>query len=766
MRGNGRYLAAASALALICSGVLADQARAQASTKGTTIDELIVTAERRAQNLQTTAISATVLDQKTLEAKGVVGLTTLQYAAPGLQISDYSSANTFNIRGIGQAQVDIDLPSGVVIYRDGVPTLTGYFQNAPYYDIASVEVLRGPQGTFVGKSAAAGAVFIRTRDPELGVTNGELTAGVGNRNFYEGTIVFNGAVSDTFSMRVAYHGEFRHSLFDSITSNPLPGTPKDKTAAGAAFSGGDHRELHSIRIGLRWKPTDNFDAIFKTDYDHLDFGCHCTSGFVPTTGAEEGPEQPDRERAAHLCGQGRPLLAEPELHLRRGWLLKSLTGFSTVKTRADWDVNGSNPAPFIFRSGGKFTNYSEEVDILSPADKPLRFTGGIFAQRYVNDIPQFPQPGLGFYTDNSQNPLLVTNWKRNDKTLGIFGQAAYDITEALELQLGVRWTHFEFDQFSQAILLPRVLNLPFNEPPGGVKANLDEKSVDWKVNLNYELSDSQFLYALVSRGHTPGSVNVLSTAVSPGTKDPYKEMEVINYEGGLEGHLHGRPAAHPAGGLLPDLQELPGRLRLRGRSGHPAAVDGVGIPQRAHPQQDLRRGARRPGPLRRPAARFRRRLLEEQAGVVRAAPEHLRAGVRRPRGHRPRGHDHAVRAEVHRQRRRRLHLPPTGDGLPGRRRGDADATRGRRLQVHVLRQPLPQPGHSAGKRGPGQRLDPLRAGSVVGEPVGDQPVRPRVRRGQAERDRRQRRHHRHRLHGPAAPLRPAGGPQLLILPPH
>src|SRR6185369_16738831 len=98
------------------------------------------------------------------------------------QISDYASANTFNIRGIGQAQVDIDLPSGVVIYRDGVPTLTGYFQNAPYYDIASVEVLRGPQGTFVGKSAAAGAVFIRTRDPELGSTGGDLTLGAGNRS--------------------------------------------------------------------------------------------------------------------------------------------------------------------------------------------------------------------------------------------------------------------------------------------------------------------------------------------------------------------------------------------------------------------------------------------------------------------------------------------------------------------------------------------------------------------------------------------------------
>src|SRR5215204_2956454 len=98
MRGNGRYWATASALALICSGVAAGEAQAQtARSDPNTVGELVVTAERRDQNLQTTAISATVLDQQLLEAKGVVGLTTLQYAAPGLQISDYSSANTFNI---------------------------------------------------------------------------------------------------------------------------------------------------------------------------------------------------------------------------------------------------------------------------------------------------------------------------------------------------------------------------------------------------------------------------------------------------------------------------------------------------------------------------------------------------------------------------------------------------------------------------------------------------------------------------------------------
>src|SRR5258706_7410609 len=162
-------------------GGAAHAATATTDSGGTTVDTLVITAERRTENLQTAAISATVLDEKGLEAKSVIGLNSLQFAAPGVQISDFSSANTFNIRGIGQSAVPIDLPSGVVIYRDGVPTLTGYFQNAPYYDMASVEVLRGPQGTFVGKNASAGAVFIRTRDPELGDFAGEVMASAGHR---------------------------------------------------------------------------------------------------------------------------------------------------------------------------------------------------------------------------------------------------------------------------------------------------------------------------------------------------------------------------------------------------------------------------------------------------------------------------------------------------------------------------------------------------------------------------------------------------------
>ncbi|HEY1425959.1 MAG TPA: TonB-dependent receptor plug domain-containing protein, partial [Caulobacteraceae bacterium] len=358
--GRLAYMRHAAASALVGAVVLVGATAHAADTRdssssgtkntSTTTGELVVTAERRVENLQTTAISATVLDSKALEAKGITGLTALQTAAPGIQISDYSSANTFNIRGIGQSQVDIDLPSGVVIYRDGVPTLTGYFQNAPYYDMAGVEVLRGPQGTFVGKSAAAGAVFIRTRDPELGSWNGSGQVGFGNRDFYEFTGVENMPLTGDFALRLSIHGEARGSLFDSIRSNPIPGGLAVTGLAGGPFLGDDDRRLLSGRIGLLWQPTDRLRIVAKTDIDYLHFGSHATTGFNPATGLPEDMRNPIVNGPHGYTDKGVRSSLDISYDFPGGYKLTSLTGFSEVKTRADWDINGSNPFAFYFKS--------------------------------------------------------------------------------------------------------------------------------------------------------------------------------------------------------------------------------------------------------------------------------------------------------------------------------------------------------------------------------------------------------------------------------
>lgn len=506
------------------------------------LQEVVVTAQRRNESMQTTAISATVLTGEMLADKGIVNLTSVQQAAPGIIIADYGSANTFNIRGIGQARVDIDLPSGVAIYRDGVPTLTGYFQNAPYYDMASLEVLRGPQGTFGGKSAAAGALFLHTRDPVLSETSADLMAGFGNYSYLETTGVFNMPIGSTAAIRASIHMESRASLYDSIRSNPLPGG----AGAGGDFHGDDNRKIHSGRIGVLWRPNDAFEAILKVDLDKLYFGAHISSGLDPVTGVAQDIRNPIVNGPHYYEDHGYRTSLNLHYKLPNGVTIGSLTGYSYVFTHADWDINGADPRPFSLASKGTFKNASEEINFVSPKDGKINWVAGVFLQRYENDIPA---DGFGFLTNNTTSPSYVTPWKKNENTYAAFGQVGFVFSPELELQVGARWGHYDFDQFTHFVIDFSALgggpNTSFFdlEPPDGTKQHYKENSTDWKINLNYQPSPEHFLYASIARGHSPGSINLASPSFfADRDHGTYQPMKVTNFEVGwkasfLDRHL-------------------------------------------------------------------------------------------------------------------------------------------------------------------------------------------------------------------------------------
>ena len=139
----------------------------------------MVTAERRRTNLQTTPIAATVMTGDKVAASGVTIVDQLQFISPSATVNNFGQGIDFNIRGIGKAEHNTQTTTGVITYRDGVATFPGYFTAEPYYDIASVEILRGPQGTFVGQNATGGAVFVTSQDPVInGGHTGYFQAGV------------------------------------------------------------------------------------------------------------------------------------------------------------------------------------------------------------------------------------------------------------------------------------------------------------------------------------------------------------------------------------------------------------------------------------------------------------------------------------------------------------------------------------------------------------------------------------------------------------
>lgn len=472
------------------------------------LEEVVVTAQRRTTDLQSTAISASVLSGEDLIDKSINNLEFIQYSAPSVKISNYGSANVFSIRGVGRTQVDIDVPSGVVIYRDGAPTIAGYFQGEPYFDIKSIEVLRGPQGTFVGKSASGGAVFINTRDPELGDhVSGSIEGGYGNNDTKEVTGIVNIPVNDTFAVRGAFKHLDSNDFYDSITGN-YTGHPGE-------------RDLNSFRGSLLWTPNKNFEALVKVDYHDLDFGGNAVSsyGTDPYNVVNNGDIR-YHDKSTRVVG-------DLSYIFNNGVKLRSLSAYQFLDSVNNLDINASDPLFYQFKSSFTVDIISEEINLISPEDQRLRWVLGFLYFQQEADVPYWQKDGFtftggGFGTDY---PWLTSPWFKHEDEWSIFGHVAYNLTDKLDIEAGLRYSDYYTDQFTEWVFgdgtTPPTLVFA---PPGTQK--LSEGSVDGQITLNYTVNEQHFLYALISRGHTVGGINIF-----PPFRE-YKEMEVWNYEGG------------------------------------------------------------------------------------------------------------------------------------------------------------------------------------------------------------------------------------------
>lgn len=492
-----------------------DASASQKEAANDGLEEIVVTAQRRSEGLQQVPISATVLTGDMLAAKGVDGINSLQYAAPGLTMADYGSANVLNIRGIGRSAVDIELPSGVVLYRDGVPTFPGYFQNEPYFDIAGVEVLKGPQGTFVGKSAAGGAIFIRTASPDLERFSGKIEAEYGNYDQYGGTVVLNAPLSNTFGVRVAY----RHFQRDKILGNSLTGN----------FTGRPGRpNQDSVRIGALWEPSTAFTGEIRLDLSDLNFGGNLTSSFgAPLYDYVQNANFAYRDRSARLVGK-------MAYNFDSGLQLTSVSGYQGVHTTNNFDRNGAAPRNDRFDSDGTFKLYSQEFNLISPDDSshPFSYVVGVFYQRTETVIEDFRNNGFNFYGDvgdlgglvqGTQFPYLGLNkpYTKIEDDISAFVDVKYKFSDKFSVEMGVRYSKYKTSNDTEIVIGDGLSDPTIPFFAGTQKLNEDD--LDGKITFSYFPTPEHNLYANVAKAHVTGGFNIVGGA-------PFLKEKVYNYE--------------------------------------------------------------------------------------------------------------------------------------------------------------------------------------------------------------------------------------------
>ncbi|GAA0649993.1 TonB-dependent receptor [Brevundimonas lenta] len=498
-----------SAVALLwCGAAQAQQAApAPQDNEATTLGEVVVTAERRTTNLQETPIAASVFSGEQLQNKGVTNIETLQFAMPSVTVQNSGQGNSFNIRGIGKTENSSSIGVGVITYRDGVAVFPAYFQNEPFYDIASLELLRGPQGTFAGQNATGGAVFITERNPDLTGVNGYVTGQYGSYDHLRLQGAVNVPLGDTVALRLAGNIEQRDSFYEVIQGAPTVGDP------GVV-------NIESYRASLLWQPTDALRILWKNDYSHIDLGGYPTTPVgspdslfdIRTNGPFRGIDETVRS------------VLNINYEFDNGMVLRSITGYQDGTTSVRADTDGTATLPFTSNIKVDQRLWSQEFNLISPDEGPLRWVVGAY---YQDDLITFP-PGQ-FTTTQYLSPTLpllvaLTLQGENPKTTAAaFGQVSYDFTDSLELQVGARFSRSTVENHAVSAIPALGLSISQND-------KVEEDKLTGKVALNYTLDDNNFLYGFVATGYKAGGLNGPNIlGVPPG---PFDGEEVLDFEAG------------------------------------------------------------------------------------------------------------------------------------------------------------------------------------------------------------------------------------------
>lgn len=504
---------------------------ALAQQQNSTIETVTVTAERRTIDAQKAPIAVTVFNQDDLNKRAINTVDALQFTTPSLTILDSGVNAEINLRGIGKSDAGAQDSSGVLIYRDGVSTTpNGLIADEPYYDLSSVEVLRGPQGTFAGQNATGGAIYIKEADPTLDSINGWVEGQYGNYN----DIRFRGAINlpltDDLAIRIATDDENRDTFYH--ITGPYTGNPGN---------------LHESnwRLGTLWKPNDRFQAVLKFDYNYIDHGGSLAKPFggtnpLGTPYSTSTQNIFDVASDAHLGGleqQYRGTL-NMSYEFEDGITLKSISGYQLGRLTYALDADGTaTPPPFglspeIFQARATDQTLSEEVNLISPDTGPFTWIlGGVYQNDLLN-TPQFTLSLLpggtltnGFTLNGLQDRASRDSW-------GVFGQGVYAITDSLKLQVGLRYSETTFTLHDIAQELFDGFPLATRSLQGVMEK---DSRLTGKIDLDYTLDENNFLYAFVATGHKGGGIN--------GDGSVFNAENVTDYEVGWKGsyfddHVH------------------------------------------------------------------------------------------------------------------------------------------------------------------------------------------------------------------------------------
>ncbi len=586
------------------------------------IEEIVVTATRRAESIQDIPLNIAAFDGELLEKRDITDLAELGRNVPGLYVVDQGkrNANHIVVRGL-----NLDTIRGPeALGNNGGETVATYVGEIPLYldfdltDIERVEVLLGPQGTLYGAGTLGGAIRYIPRRPEFATSS--LTFRASSFDLAESDsfgervgMTGNFSLGDNLALRanVSYHNDpgFIDTPFlvrESGVSDPEPDLTDAAAVAANLYGAHDVNDEQTVsgRIALRWQPTDAIDANLTYFYQNNDVGGRSDNHSVAFgtdlfTSATRYSEPNERENR----------LAALELVADLGFAeLTSATGYSRyegIGQRDQTDLLITLEYSYeAFPSFSAFTRddqtdntWTQELRLVSQGDGRSSWIAGLFyldqqsAQNNREFTPHYDEYLGGVLRPDSLEYISVLNSDLSER--GVFGEFGYEITDAWAVTIGGRFYAYEYGTESGAttpLYLTSIGDLPPDEI--GLTLNPSFQEDDgflFKLNTSYRFAADVLGYATISEGYRVGAANGVAACPDPLPVNQlicalphefeYSADNTTNYEVGLRTQWLDRRLTFNSALYFIDWQD-PQLLSQTANGAQPITINGEGAESR------------------------------------------------------------------------------------------------------------------------------------------------------------------------------------------
>jgi iron complex outermembrane recepter protein len=517
---------------------------------GAGLEEIVVTAQKREQNLQDVPVSVTALSSEALANNRIADFADLTRAASSLTVTQATSSpnNSIILRGIGTFAFSIGVEPSVAVIVDDLPVVQQAQAFDSLGDVQRIEVLKGPQGTLFGKNASAGVVNIVTKDPSSAMS-GSIAFTAATDDDYRAEASLSGPFGDNGSgYRV---GGFYHSYKGNVRNLTTGRTLNDLEAFG-------------LRAKFKLVLSDNLDFTLNGSYGKTtQDGTANTIRFINPLGTPRVLGNAALALVPSLIGitpgeanYNARVDAEGATNNKTGTIsgkfvldlgdvnLISVTGYQDWKynfqndvDNTDLNVVGTTPSSGIVQSGPYHSRlFTQELRVVSTGKSPLKYVAGLFFADAKTD--------RAF----NRGPALLANWDATatSKSIGLFAQLDYTLPTNTTISGGLRYNNEKVGVRFDNLLASATPNTCATGNPLCRGSNTDNV-VTWKGTISQELAPQIMAYASVAKGYkgfaydvssgfNPARVNAALAGTAPGLNGvgPVKAEKSTSYELGFK----------------------------------------------------------------------------------------------------------------------------------------------------------------------------------------------------------------------------------------